>query len=51
MRVQAGSSVVAKLRIINPVGCVKERIALAMVEMPEAKGILKPGATLSTLPV
>ena len=36
----------AKLESFNPVGCVKERIALAMVEDAEAKGILKPGATI-----
>ena len=40
------SAVVAKLESFNPVGCVKERIALAMVEDAEAKGILKPGATI-----
>ena len=40
------AAVVAKLESFNPVGCVKERIALAMVEDAEAKGILKPGATI-----
>ena len=40
------AAVVAKLESFNPVGCVKERIALAMVEDGEAKGILKPGATI-----
>ncbi|OCW95194.1 cysteine synthase A [Macellibacteroides sp. HH-ZS] len=40
------AAVVAKLESFNPVGCVKERIALAMVEDAEARGILKPGATI-----
>ena len=40
------AAVVAKLESFNPVGCVKDRIALAMVEDAEAKGILKPGATI-----
>ena len=40
------AAVVAKLESFNPVGCVKERIALAMVEDAEAKGILKPGAII-----
>ena len=40
------AAVVAKLESFNPVGCVKERIALAMVDDAEAKGILKPGATI-----
>ena len=40
------ATVIAKLESFNPVGCVKERIALAMVEDAEAKGILKPGATI-----
>lgn len=40
------AAVVAKLESFNPVGCVKERIALAMVEDAEAKGILNPGATI-----
>ena len=39
-------AVVAKQESFNPVGCVKDRIALAMVEDAEAKGILKPGATI-----
>lgn len=38
--------VVAKVEFFNPGGSVKDRIALAMVEDAEAKGILKPGATI-----
>lgn len=40
------ATVVAKLELFNPLGCVKERIALAMVEDAEAKGILKPGVEI-----
>ncbi|MBI3455881.1 MAG: cysteine synthase A [Candidatus Rokubacteria bacterium] len=42
-----GSAVVlAKLESANPGGSVKDRIALAMVEDAERRGLLKPGATL-----
>lgn len=43
--VSAGS-VVAKLEYFNPAGSVKDRVAFAMVEDAEQKGILKPGATI-----
>ncbi len=36
----------AKLESANPGGSVKDRIALAMVEDAERRGLLKPGATL-----
>ncbi len=36
----------AKLEYLNPAGSVKDRIALAMIEDAEKKGILKPGATI-----
>ena len=38
--------VVAKVEYFNPGGSVKDRIALAMIEDAEAKGVLKPGATI-----
>lgn len=38
--------VIAKVEFFNPGGSVKDRIALAMVEDAEQKGILKPGATI-----
>jgi cysteine synthase A len=41
-----GASVLAKMESLNPAGSVKDRIALAMVEDAERRGILKPGATL-----
>lgn len=39
-------TILAKLEYLNPAGSVKDRIALAMVEDAEKKGILKEGATL-----
>ena len=38
--------VIGKLEYFNPLGSVKDRIALAMVEDAEAKGILSPGYTI-----
>ena len=38
--------IIAKVEFFNPGGSVKDRIALAMIEDAEAKGILKPGATI-----
>lgn len=38
--------VIGKLEYFNPAGSVKDRIALAMIEDAEAKGLLKPGATI-----
>ena len=38
--------ILLKLEYFNPAGSVKDRIALAMVEDAEAKGALKPGATI-----
>ena len=40
------ATVLAKLEYLNPAGSVKDRIALAMIEDAEKKGILKPGATI-----
>lgn len=37
---------IGKLEYFNPAGSVKDRIALAMIEDAEAKGILHPGATI-----
>ena len=41
-----GANIYAKLEFFNPGGSVKDRIALAMVEDAEEKGILKPGSTI-----
>jgi cysteine synthase A len=38
--------VIAKVEYFNPGGSVKDRIALAMIEDAEKKGLLKPGATI-----
>jgi cysteine synthase A len=38
--------ILVKLEYYNPAGSVKDRIALAMIEEAEKKGLLKPGATI-----
>lgn len=38
--------IIAKVESFNPGGSVKDRIAFAMIEDAEQKGILKPGATI-----
>lgn len=40
------SPIIAKVEFFNPGGSAKDRISLAMIEDAEAKGILKPGATI-----
>ena len=40
------ATIFAKLEYLNPAGSVKDRIALAMIEDAEKKGLLKPGATI-----
>ena len=40
------ATVAVKLESRNPLGSVKDRIGIAMVEDAEAKGLIKPGATL-----
>ena len=40
------ATVVAKLEYFNPAGSVKDRIGRAMIDDAEAKGLLKPGATI-----
>ncbi len=42
----AEAALVAKLEYFNPAGSVKDRVALAMIEDAEERGVLKPGATL-----
>lgn len=41
-----GVTILAKLEYLNPAGSAKDRIALAMVEDAEAKGVLRPGGQL-----
>lgn len=40
------AKVLAKLEYFNPAGSVKDRIAKAMIDDAEAKGILKPGSVI-----
>lgn len=39
-------NIVAKLEAFNPVGSVKDRVALSMIEDAEERGLLKPGTTI-----
>ena len=41
-----GATVLVKLEYFNPAGSVKDRIAKAMIEDAEAKGLLKPGSVI-----
>ena len=43
---QLKAAVIGKLEYFNPAGSVKDRIAKAMVEDAEQKGLLKPGSVL-----
>ena len=43
---QLNAQIIAKLEYFNPAGSVKDRIAFAMVEDAEKKGLLQPGATI-----
>lgn len=40
------ATILGKLEYLNPAGSVKDRIALAMIEDAEKKGLLQPGATI-----
>lgn len=42
----AKANIIAKVEFFNPGGSVKDRIALAMIEDAEKKGILQPGGTI-----
>lgn len=43
---KGGAKVLAKVEFFNPGGSVKDRIAFAMVEDAEQRGVLRPGSTL-----
>ncbi len=43
---QSKARIIAKLEYFNPGGSVKDRVALAMIEDAERRGILKPGAVI-----
>ena len=38
--------ILAKLEYLNPAGSVKDRVALAMIDDGEARGLLKPGSVI-----
>ena len=40
------ANILAKLEYFNPGGSVKDRVALAMIDDAEARGILKPGSVI-----
>lgn len=40
------AKVLAKLEYFNPAGSVKDRVAKAMIDDAEAKGVIKPGAVI-----
>ena len=44
--VNAKATLLVKLEFLNPAGSVKDRVALAMIEDAEKKGVLKPGSTI-----
>lgn len=41
-----GATVIGKLEYFNPAGSVKDRIAKAMIDDAEARGLLKPGSVI-----
>ena len=43
---QLGAKLLAKLEYLNPAGSAKDRVALAMIEDAENRGILKSGSTI-----
>jgi cysteine synthase A len=45
-RFSVHAHLIGKLEYFNPLGSVKDRIALAMIEDAESKGVLSPGATI-----
>jgi len=42
----ARAEVLVKLEMFNPLSCVKERIALSMIDAAERDGLIGPGATI-----
>lgn len=42
----AGAEIVAKVEFFNPAGSVKDRVAKHMIDVAEAAGVLKKGATI-----
>ncbi len=46
MSLNLGATILAKLEYFNPAGSVKDRVALAMIEDAESRGLLKEGAVI-----
>ena len=46
MSKETGAEIIAKLEFFNPMSSVKDRIALAMIEDGEKKGVVKKGVTI-----
>lgn len=44
--VEAKADIIVKLELFNPAGSVKDRVAAAMIEDAEKKGIIKEGSTI-----
>jgi cysteine synthase len=44
--IASGATVLAKLEFFNPLGSVKDRIGLAMIEAGEKEGRIRPGTTI-----
>ncbi|MCL1981146.1 MAG: cysteine synthase A [Proteobacteria bacterium] len=45
-RLAAGAELLAKVESMNPLGSVKDRVAVAMVDDAEQRGLLNPGGTI-----
>jgi cysteine synthase A len=41
-----GAQIFAKLEFFNPLGSVKDRIGVSMIEAAEAKGLINPDTTI-----
>ena len=46
VRPEGAAEILGKMESLNPAGSVKDRIALAMIEDAESRGLIKPGATI-----
>ncbi len=45
-RLATGAELLAKVESMNPLGSIKDRVAVAMVDDAEQRGILQPGGTI-----
>jgi cysteine synthase A len=46
LSIETGVELLAKVESFNPLGSIKDRVAVAMVEDAEARGVLAPGGTI-----